>query len=89
LIIMSPDLVPYNYLKVPPDEQMRRARGFFELCNRRRTVRQFSAKPVSRDLLEAVIRTAGTAPSGANKQPWRFVIVTDADKQLEEISVWL
>ena len=75
---MSTNLVPYDYLKVPSDEQLRRARDFFELCNRRRTVRQFSPKPVSRDLLETVIRTAGTAPSGANKQPWRFIIVTDA-----------
>jgi nitroreductase len=41
-------------------------------------VRQFSSKPVSRDLLKTLIRTAGTAPSGANKQPWRFIIVTDA-----------
>ncbi len=76
---MPPNLVPYDYLEVPIDEQLRRARGFFELCNRRRTVRQFSSKPVSRDLLETVIRTAGTAPSGANKQPWRFIVVTDAE----------
>jgi len=76
---MPPALIPYDYLKLSSDEQLRRAREFFELCNRRRTVRHFSAKPVSRDLLEILIRTAGTAPSGANKQPWRFIIVTDAE----------
>lgn len=43
----------------------------------RRTVRMFSDRPVSRETIEDVIRTAGTAPSGANKQPWRFVAVQD------------
>ena len=76
---MSPDLIPYDYLKLSPDEQLRRAREFFELCNRRRTVRNFSPRSVSKDLLESLIRTAGTAPSGANKQPWRFIIVTDVE----------
>ena len=75
---MPPSLIRYDYLRFTSGEQLRRARKFFELCNRRRTVRQFSSKPVSRDLLKTLIRTAGTAPSGANKQPWRFIIVTDA-----------
>jgi len=76
---MPPNLIQYDYLKFPPDEQLRRAREFLELCNRRRTVRQFSPKPVPRELLEMLIRTAGTAPSGANKQPWRFIIITDPE----------
>jgi len=76
---MPPSLIPYDYLKFTPDEQLRRAREFFELCNRRRSVRRFSSKPVSRELLETLIRTAGTAPSGANKQPWRFIIVMDTE----------
>jgi len=79
LITMPPNFIQYDYLKFPSDEQLRRARDFFELCNRRRSVRQFSPKPVSRELLESLIRTAGTAPSGANKQPWRFIIVTDTE----------
>jgi nitroreductase len=73
------DFIPYDYLKFTSEEQLKRAREFFDLCNRRRTVRQFSSRPVSRELLEFLIRTAGTAPSGANKQPWRFIIVTDND----------
>jgi len=76
---LPPNLIQYNYLKFSADEQLRRARDFLDLCNRRRTVRQFSSKPVSRELLETLIRTAGTAPSGANKQPWRFIIVTDTE----------
>ena len=76
---MTTDFIPYDYLKFTSEEQLKRAREFFELCNRRRTVRQFSSKPVSKELLEILIRTAGTAPSGANKQPWRFIIVTDGE----------
>ena len=59
------------------EEQLARAGAFHDLCNRRRTVREFSSRPVPRELLESILRTAGTAPSGANKQPWRFVVVTD------------
>jgi nitroreductase len=53
------------------------ARAFYEVMRKRRTVRMFSDAPVSRETIEWVIRTAGTAPSGANKQPWRFVAVSD------------
>jgi nitroreductase len=76
---MAANFIAYDYLKFTSEEQLKRASEFFELCNRRRTVRQFSSKPVSRELLEILIRTAGTAPSGANKQPWRFIIVTDKE----------
>ena len=72
-----PNFIPYDPLRFPPGEQAERAKEFFELCNRRRTVREFSPEPISRDVLETILRTAGTAPSGANKQPWRFVVVTD------------
>lgn len=53
------------------------ARRFFEVMNQRRTVRAFSDRPVSRETIEWICRTAGTAPSGAHKQPWRFVCVSD------------
>ncbi len=53
------------------------ARAFYGVMRKRRTVRMFSDAPVSRETIEWVIRTAGTAPSGANKQPWRFVAVSD------------
>jgi nitroreductase len=76
---MVAHFIHYDYLKFTADEQLKRANEFFELCNRRRSVRMFSFKPVSRELLETLILTAGTAPSGANKQPWRFVIVTNKE----------
>ncbi len=54
------------------------ARRFFEVMDRRRTVRDFSDRAVSRETVEWICRAAGTAPSGAHKQPWRFVCVSDA-----------
>ncbi|MCA9245125.1 MAG: nitroreductase family protein [Phycisphaerales bacterium] len=60
---------------VPPEEAARR---FHEIIRRRRTVRMFSDRPVPREAIEQIIAAAGTAPSGANKQPWRFVAVSNA-----------
>jgi nitroreductase len=54
-----------------------RARSFYAEADERRTTRHFSSEPVPRELLELAIRTAGTAPSGAHRQPWRFVAVND------------
>jgi len=55
-----------------------RARAFCEDLSRRRTVRDFAARPVPREIIEDCIRAAGSAPSGANLQPWHFVAVSDA-----------
>ncbi len=56
-----------------------RAGAFYTLMNARRSVRSFSDRPVPGDLIEKAILTAGTAPSGAHRQPWRFVAVSDPD----------
>lgn len=61
----------------PAESPETAARRFYEAMNARRTVRMFSDRPVSVETIEWVIRAAGTAPSGANKQPWRFVAVSD------------
>ncbi len=53
------------------------ARAFCETMQQRRSVRSFSERPVAREVIEWIVRAAGTAPSGANKQPWRFVCVSD------------
>ncbi|MCX6133111.1 MAG: nitroreductase family protein [Ignavibacteriales bacterium] len=74
-----PGFIPLVYTALSQQEQIQRAEKFLELCSHRRTVRKFSDKLVSKDILELILRTAGTAPSGANKQPWRFVVVTDPD----------
>ena len=81
-----PDLIPLSFVRVDPARQLGRARSFYEECDRRRTVRDFSPEPLPGGLIEWLVRTAGTAPSGAHKQPWRFVVVTDTDlkRQIRE-----
>lgn len=75
----KPDLVPLeNFSRLPQEEMLQRARQFFAEVNRRRSVREFSNRPVSRNLIEYCLRAAGTAPSGANMQPWQFVAISDA-----------
>jgi len=68
-----------GYREYPAAEMEQRAKAFFEEVNRRRTVRQFSDRPVPRAVVEQCLRAAGTAPSGANRQPWHFVVVADPD----------
>jgi iodotyrosine deiodinase len=76
---MQPKFVPLaTYREYPPAEMAARARDFAEEMSRRRTVREFSHRAVPRGLIEDCLRAAGTAPSGANQQPWHFVAVSDA-----------
>jgi nitroreductase len=71
--------VPLEFTRRTLDESRRRADEFYQEMNRRRTTRHFSTEPVPRDLIEAAIRTGGTAPSGAHQQPWTFVAVSDPE----------
>jgi nitroreductase len=68
-----------TYREYPVDEMRQRVSDFYEEINRRRTVREFSDRPVPRDIIETAVRAAGTAPSGANLQPWHFVVVSGAE----------
>ncbi len=68
-----------SYREYPPAEMLERARAFAEKVHRRRTVRDFSPRPVPRALIEQCLRAACSAPSGANLQPWRFVVISDPD----------
>ncbi|MDZ4730777.1 MAG: nitroreductase family protein [Xanthomonadales bacterium] len=63
---------------LPEAEMQQQALAFYQQIKRRRTVRDYSDKPVPRDIIENAIRAAGTAPSGANMQPWHFVAVSNA-----------
>lgn len=67
----------------PVDEMQARAQKFADRMHLRRTVRDFSDRPIPRDIIENVIRAAGSAPSGANQQPWHFVAVGNADVKRE------
>ncbi len=69
--------VPLHAPRFAPDEMLARAVTFQTEMTRRRSVRFFAADPVPRELIELAIATASTAPSGANRQPWRFVAVSD------------
>ena len=74
----DPTFIPLaQYREYPVDEMQRRAAAFYAEMNRRRTVRDFADRPVPRDVIENCLRAANTAPSGANKQPWHFVVVSD------------
>lgn len=76
----KPTLLPLDFNKIESEaEQIKRAAEFYENLKRRRTVRDFSDAKVPLELIETAILTAGTAPSGANMQPWRFVVVTDKE----------
>src|ERR1043166_1842702 len=70
--VPAPKIVPRSEA-----ELLRRAQEFYEVMRQRRTIRDFSDRPVSREVIEYCIRAAGTAPSGANLQPWDFVAVSD------------
>jgi nitroreductase len=72
-----PNFVPLDFPRRSEDELHARARGFRETLATRRSVREFSGEPVPLEVLDECIRAAGSAPSGANRQPWTFVVVTD------------
>lgn len=76
---MPPATLPFPAgPKLSDEEILSRARAFLARIQTRRSVREFSDRPVPREVIETAIRAAGTAPSGANLQPWRFVAVADA-----------
>ena len=76
----KPRWIPYrDYREYPPVVMEQRAASFYEEMKRRRSVRMFSSRPVPRTVIEHCLRTAGSAPSGANQQPWHFVVVSDPD----------
>lgn len=68
-----------GYREFPSEEMRRRAREFAEEISTRRTVRTFSDRAVPAEVIQECIRAAGAAPSGANLQPWRFVVVTEPE----------
>ena len=78
--------IALNFDERPLDDMRRAAREYAELLHRRRTVRNFDSRPVPRDIIETCLLAAGSAPSGANQQPWRFVAVSDplVKKQIRE-----
>jgi len=68
-----------EFVEYPPEEMRERINNFYNSVSRRRTVREFSDRPVPRDIIETALMAANTAPSGANLQPWHFVVVSGAE----------
>lgn len=68
-----------SYTEFPIEQMRKRVADFYEDVSRRRTVREFSDRPVPRDIIENALRAAGTAPSGANLQPWHFVVISGTE----------
>jgi nitroreductase len=78
-----PNFIPYAPVTFSEQEQLDRTRRFCEFFDKRRSIREFSDRPVSREVIELLLRTANSAPSGANRQPWQFVVVTDPQLKRE------
>jgi nitroreductase len=74
----TPIFETLEFRRLAADEMMQRASAFYHELDRRRTTRHFSSEPVPRQLIALAVRAAATAPTGANRQPWRFVAVSDA-----------
>ncbi len=68
-----------QYREYPKEEMLEKAQAFYQEIKRRRSVREFSDRPVDRAVIEQCLLAAGTAPSGANMQPWTFAVVTDPE----------
>jgi iodotyrosine deiodinase len=71
--------IPLEFSPLSEDHMLSNARDFYALMKRRRTVRDFSNKPVPIDIIEQALLAAGTAPNGANLQPWHFVVVSNPE----------
>jgi nitroreductase len=79
----TPRFLPLEYQERPAEEMMERLNIFAADMLRRRTVRDFSSRPIPREIIEKCLRVAGTTPSGANMQPWHFTVVSNASIKRE------
>lgn len=76
---MKNKYIPYVYERINGSESLRRSELYFDKLNKRRSIRDFSSDPIPQGVIHNIIKTAGTAPSGAHKQPWHFCAIADAD----------
>lgn len=72
-------MIPLEFERLTPGEMRARAWAFYDTLRRRRSVRHFSREPIDLEVVRRCVAAAATAPSGANKQPWTFVLVTDPE----------
>lgn len=79
----EPEYEALDFTRLPENEMLQRARDWYEEADRRRTTRHFSTEAVPRELIEYAIRCAGTAPSGAHNQPWKYVAIDNAELKMK------
>ena len=75
--------IPYKGITYSEEEMLQRSRDFYHFMDKRRSLREFSDREIPFEVIENIIRTASTAPSGAHKQPWTFCVVSDAKLKKE------
>lgn len=76
---MPKDFIPYVHENISEQDSLLRSQEFYQWADQRRSVRDFSDKAVSKEVMENIIMTASTAPSGAHKQPWTFCLISNAE----------
>jgi len=77
-LTVTDGFIPLEFTRQDEDSMLRESKEFYQLMSRRRSIREFSEQNVPQAVLENALKAAGTAPSGANMQPWHFVVVQDA-----------
>ena len=75
----SSNFIPYDAIQYTDEKSLEESRLFFFFIDRRRSLREFSNRPVAKEIIENIIKTASSAPSGAHKQPWTFCAVSNID----------
>ena len=78
-VIEGHPYIKYSHIRYEPEEMLARSQRFHEWIDTRRSVREFSNRPVSKSVIDNIIRSASTAPSGAHKQPWTFCVVSNPE----------
>lgn len=73
------DHIRYKRAQISPEEMISKSKEFFFEMDQRRTVREFDPRPIPMEVIENIIKTASTAPSGAHKQPWTFCVISDSE----------
>lgn len=73
------NFIPYKQKELTADEQLKASEAFFKQLDERRSIREYSDKPIDVKVIENIIKAASTAPSGAHKQPWTFCVISNAD----------
>lgn len=77
--MVSDNFIPYEGQTYSPEETATRSQAYYEYMDKRRTVREFSDRPISKEIIENILMTASSAPSGAHKQPWTFCVISNTD----------